>query len=209
MKPLALMLILVSAAAVSQAQVREGTQGEEAGGGVVVLKFSWSKERLNWERDPFGGPIENFDEMRARARNERRLEEAKRAGSPADADRIRREARADAAVIAARRNGRPARYVFMYKASVRNNGPKEIKAIDWDYIFFDAETQQETGRRKFASEEKIAAGKSKELAFTIASPPTQTISADALDSSKERRNLGERVVIVRVEYTDGTSWQPR
>ncbi|MGH9901704.1 MAG: hypothetical protein ACRD68_07820, partial [Pyrinomonadaceae bacterium] len=57
---------------------------------LVVVKQDWSKERINWERDPFGGPVENYDEMRARARNERRVEEAKRVGSAADVDRVKR-----------------------------------------------------------------------------------------------------------------------
>ena len=38
---------------------------------LEVVKFNWAKERIGWERDPFGGPIENFDETRARQRNER------------------------------------------------------------------------------------------------------------------------------------------
>ncbi|HEX8422592.1 MAG TPA: hypothetical protein VF634_04235, partial [Pyrinomonadaceae bacterium] len=29
---------------------------------LIVIKSSWSKERLGWERDPFSGPVENFDE---------------------------------------------------------------------------------------------------------------------------------------------------
>jgi len=33
--------------------------------GIAVVRFSWSKERLGWEKDPFSGPVENFDEMRA------------------------------------------------------------------------------------------------------------------------------------------------
>ena len=175
---------------------------------VAVVKFSWSKERINWERDPFGGTIENFDDMRVRTRNEKRVEDAKRGGNSIEENRIRREANADAANIALRHQQKPARYVFMYKVSVRNSGAKAIKAIDWDYIFVNTDTQQETGRRQFTSEAKIGAGKSKELVFTIPSPPTQTISANVLDD-KERRNLGERVVIVRVEYADGTVWQPR
>ena len=41
--------------------------------GVEVVKASWSKIRIGWERDPFSGPLENFDEMRSRVRNERRI----------------------------------------------------------------------------------------------------------------------------------------
>ena len=170
-----------------------------------VVKFSWAKERIGWERDPFGGPIENFDEARARQRNERRIEDAKRGGS-AEVDKIKREARADAANIAAKHKQPPSRYVFVYKTTIKNLSDKPIKSIDWDYVFFDTTTETEIGRREFTSEEKISPGKSKELTVTVSKPPTQTISLTALNSG-ERKSLTERVVIVRIDYADGTSWQ--
>lgn len=174
--------------------------------GVEVRAASWSKERIGWERDPFGGPIENFDEMRARARNEKRIDDAKRGGGGSGLDRVKREAQADAAILEKVRQKGPARYQFIYKASVKNIGDESIKVIDWDYIFFDAATGEELGRREFSSIEKIAPGKSKDLTFMIGVPPTQRISAYALDK-KERMGLTERVVIRRVEYSDGSVWQ--
>ncbi len=170
-----------------------------------VVKFSWAKERIGWERDPFGGPIENFDEARARQRNERRIEDAKRGGS-AEVDKIKREARADAANIAAKHKQPPSRYVFIYKTTVKNLSDKPIKSIDWDYVFFDSSNETEIGRREFTSEEKISPGKSKELTVRITKPPTHTISVTALNTG-ERKSLTERVVIVRIDYADGTSWQ--
>jgi hypothetical protein len=173
--------------------------------GIEVVKFSWAKERIGWERDPFGGPIENFDEARARQRNERRIEDAKRGGS-AEVDKIKREAKADAANIAAKHKQAPSRYVFIYKTTVKNLSDKAIKSIDWDYVFFDRETETELGRREFTSEEKISAGKSRELVVTITKPPTQTISLTALNTG-ERASLLERVVIMRIDYADGSFWQ--
>jgi len=172
---------------------------------LEVVKFSWSKERIGWERDPFAGPIENFDETRARQRNERRIEDAKRGGS-AEVDKIKREARADAANIAAKHKQPPSRYVFIYKTTVKNLSDKPIKSIDWDYVFLDRTNETELGRREFTSEEKISPGKSKELVVTITKPPTQTISVSALNTS-ERKTLSERVIVVRIDYADGTSWQ--
>ena len=206
MKILAALLLFISLTVTARGQTSPANAQDPPD--VSVVKFSWSKERINWERDPFGGTVESFDDMRVRTRNEKRVEDAKRGGNGIEENRIRREANADAANIALRHQQKPSRYVFMYKTSVRNDGAKAIKSIDWDYIFFDAFTQEETGRRQFTSEEKIGAGKSKELVFTIASPPTQTVSANTLDD-KERKNLGERVVIVRIEYADGTVWQRR
>lgn len=173
--------------------------------GIEVVKFSWAKERIGWERDPFGGPIENFDETRARQRNEKRIEDAKRGGS-AEIDKIRREAKADAANMAVKHKATPSRYVFVYKTTLKNLSDKQIKSVDWDYVFFDRTTEEELGRRQFTSEEKISPGKTKELMVALTRPPTQTISLTALNS-KERNSLIERVVVVRVEYADGSSWQ--
>jgi hypothetical protein len=173
--------------------------------GVEVVKHSWSKERINWERDPFAGVLESFDDARMRMRNEKRIEDAKRGNSP-EADRIRREAKADEALIAARHQGKPSRYVFAYKASVRNGSAKAVREIDWDYVFFDAATGTELGRHQFTSEGKISPGKSKELSFLVSKPPTRTISADALND-KERDAVRGQVILVRVAYDDGTAWQ--
>lgn len=173
--------------------------------GVEVLKFDWSKERIGWEGNPFSGPIENFDEVRARTRNEKRIEDAKR-GNSSDIDRIRREAKADAANIEAQHKNNSARYVFVYKAQVKNTTTKTISSIDWDYIFLDRADQSEIGRQQFTSDEKIGAGKSKELSIVISKPPTQTISVTSLNT-KERDGLVGRVVIVGLKFTDGSVWQ--
>src|ERR1043165_5768753 len=194
MKPAAIFLVLLCAGIVCAQQPA-----------VEVVKFNWSKERIGWEGDPFGGPIENVDERRARQRKERRIEDAKR-GSSAEVDRIKGEARADAANIAAKHKDPPSRYVFVYKATIKNAGTKAIKSVDWDYVFLERGTENELGRQQFTSEEKIAAGKTKELVVTITKPPTKTISLTALNNN-ERGSLDGRVILVRIDYADGTSWQ--
>ena len=198
MKPAAILLVLLCAGVVCAQQ--------QPNVAVEVVKFSWSKERIGWERDPFGGPIENFDETRARQRNERRIEDAKRGGNSAEVDRIKREATADAANIAAKHKDSRSRYVFVYKATIKNTSTKAIKSIDWDYIFLERGTENELGRQQFTSEEKVSAGKTKELIVTITKPPTKTISLTSLNAN-ERGTLDGRVVLVRIDYADGTSWQ--
>jgi len=79
--------------------------------GVEVVKASWSKIRIGWERDPFGGPLENFDEMRSRARNERRV-------ATGGGERAKREAKADEANLAVQRDKRPPQYYFIYKTKI-------------------------------------------------------------------------------------------
>ena len=200
MKHFSLALLLAVAATVANAQsVSTNSPGAE------VTRFSWSKERIGWQGDPFSGPIENFDEVRARTRNEKRIEDAKR-GNSAEIDKIKREAKADAANIEAKHKDTPARYVFVYKVTVKNSSNKAIKSIDWDYIFLERGTETEIGRQQFTSEEKIGPGKTKELSVTITKPPTKTISLTALNDN-ERGSLDGRVILVRIDYADGTSWQ--
>lgn len=171
---------------------------------VIVVKYSWTKERIAWERDPFSGTNESFGDMRQRASDDKRRERAVALGNIGEANRIEREARAEQVIKS--RPPAPPRYAFIYKVSVKNIGAKTIKELDSDYIFFDSATGQEIGRHQFASTEIIGPGKSKELSFFIPSPPTKTISIYALDK-KERVNLGEAVVLVRIEYADGSFWQ--
>ena len=172
---------------------------------VQVVKYSWSKERIGWEKDPFGGPIENFDEMRVRTRNEKRIMDAKR-GSSGESSKAERDALTDQALISAIHKVPPARYGFSYKVSFQNNGSKVITAIDWDYVFYDLISETELGRREFGSEQKIAPGKTKEVKLFISSPPVRKISVQSLDKN-ERAGLGERIELVRIEYADGTVWQ--
>lgn len=170
---------------------------------LVVEKHGWSKERINWERDPFSGTVDSFDDVRRRVGDERRMERARGAGDIGEASKIERERRAEQ-VLKSRQTA-PPRYAFLYKLVVRNTGGKTIKELDWDYVFTDAATGQEVGRRQFTAIEKIAPGKRKDLEFLISSPPAQTISVHALNK-KEHEGLVGQVVIVRLVYEDETVW---
>ena len=204
MKAIFLLLSILVVALASNAQTP--ATSVEGVPDVQVLKFSWSKERINWEQNPFGGPNENFHEMQFRARSEKRAIDARRANSP-DAVKLERDARADAAIVQAERQRKgPPRYTFLYRTSIKNSSEKTVKEIDWDYVFLDAVTGEEMGRRQFTSVETIGPGKSKELSFMLSAPPTQRISVYALDK-KERIGFGEQVVILRVRYSDGSVWQ--
>jgi len=167
--------------------------------GVEVVKASWSKVRIGWERDPFGGPLENFDEMRSRARNERRVAQG-------GGERAKREAKADEANLAKQREKAPPKYYFIYKTKIKNNYTAAITQIDWDYVFYERGTDNELGRQQFTSEEQIGPGKTRELTVRITSPPTRTISVTSL-SLEERDRLSEKIVLVRIQYADGRVWQ--
>lgn len=168
---------------------------------VEVVKSSWSKVRIGWEGDPFGGPLENFDEMRSRTRNERRI-------ANGGGERAKREAKADEANLALKRDKNPSQYYFIYKTKIKNNHTSAVTQIDWDYVFYERGTENEAGRQQFTSDEQIGPGKTKELTVTITSPPTHTISVTSLNL-EERDRFSEKIILVRVQYADGHVWQPQ
>lgn len=171
---------------------------------LMVLKYSWAKERLNWESDPFAGTVEGFGDVRRRLADQRRIERARSTGNTAEAARVEQEMRSEQVIKS--RPPAPPRYAFHYKISVRNTGRKAIQEIDWDYVFTDAATGETLGRREFTGVEKIAPGKEKELNFLTVSPPAQRISLQSLNR-KERDGLAEQAVVVRILYEDGTVWK--
>ncbi len=203
MKVYVVLLSLLLVPAVSRAQAPSSATTPQ----VEVVKFSWSKERLNWELNPFSGPNENFHEMQFRARSEKRVSDAKRSGTSGQQASAERDAKVDAAIIQANRQPTgPPRYYFIYRASVRNSSNKPITEIDWDYVFIDSATNQELGRHQFTSVKTIAPGKNKELSFMLSAPPTKRISVYALNK-QERSGISDQVVVVRVKYADGSVWQ--
>lgn len=171
---------------------------------LLVMKYSWAKERLDWESDPFAGAVDGFGDVRRRLVDQRRIERARSTGNTAEAARVEQEMRSEQVIRA--RPSAPPRYAFHYKISVRNTGRKAIREIDWDYVFTDAATGELLGRREFTGVEKIAPGKEKELNFLTVSPPAQRISLQSLNK-KERDGMAEQVVVVRILYDDGTVWK--
>ena len=204
MKVYALLLSLLVVPIASYAQTLPASATSSQ---VEVVKFSWSKERLNWEQNPFGGPNENFHEMQFRARAEKRVSDAKKSGTTGQQASAERDAKVDAAIIAAARQpSGPPRYYFIYRASLKNASNKQIEEIDWDYVFIDSATGQELGRHQFTSAKTIAPGKNRELSFSLSAPPTRRISVYALNK-QERSGIADQVVVVRVKYSDGSVWQ--
>ena len=90
--------------------------------------------------------------------------------------------------------------------TVKNAGKKTLRAVEWEYIFTDAEGQKEEARQTFVSRKKIKPGESKELLHVSTSPPSMTINAMAQGEGSHNQSV-ERVVITRIEYSDGSVWK--
>lgn len=104
------------------------------------------------------------------------------------------------------KNDGPASAWYIYKIKVKNIGEKTIRAMTLEYIFSEPSTQQEISRRQFVRKKEIAPDETVSLVFHSAAPPTGTINVkDANKKSSEQ--YSEQVIILRVEYADGSVWQ--
>lgn len=93
--------------------------------------------------------------------------------------------------------------IYVYEAKIKNSGNKTVKAITWEYIFYDTSKQRELGRLRFTSNKIVGPGQEKKLIVQTEIPPTKVIVA-ATDDSKVKGQYSEAVVIKSIEYTDGS-----
>lgn len=100
----------------------------------------------------------------------------------------------------------PSSVHYTYKATIRNTGVKTIRAIVWEYSFFDPDTQVEVGRHRFTRNITVRSGKTANLVGHSTKAPTGVV--EVKKSGKELQSkYHERVVIQRIDYEDGTFWQ--
>jgi hypothetical protein len=96
---------------------------------------------------------------------------------------------------------------FVYRMTVRNVGDKAVLAVEWEYLFIDAATNAEVGRRQFASRETIRPHQRKTLVESSSSPPMNVITVTSLSQPQSRRFI-EEVFIRAVQFEDGSIWRP-
>jgi len=206
MKILTALFLIAGLSAAARPQQPPAAEGPP---GLTALKCSWSRELIpGWENKPTGA--EPYDVMLARVAAEQRAQRARNAGQKGTADKAESESKVYQKANSdngAKAPERP-RFGYRYKVSVRDGGQKAIKSIDWDYVFLDPDTQAEVGRQQFTSDEKIGPGKEKQLSVFQLAPPTRTVSAGA-SGRKEAPPFIERIILVRVEYSDGSAWPSR
>lgn len=95
---------------------------------------------------------------------------------------------------------------YSYEIKVANNGTKRITKLVWDYVVFDRDTQKRVGNHKFTSEVNIDPGARKKLTGYSTSSPATVVDVSK-SGTEEPDQYTERVIINRIEYSDGTVWQ--
>jgi len=91
-----------------------------------------------------------------------------------------------------------------FTALIKNTGSKTITTVQWGY-FFVPQDGQDSFAYVFTTKIDIPPGKEKNLRDQIQSVVLPANQSKA-PSAHNRALFKERVVILRLEYADGTSW---
>jgi hypothetical protein len=198
MKARAFLLSMLILGAASPA-----TLSQDAVSSLVVLKFSWEKVRIS----PISSvaSLASQDELIQQSKTQQQLSSARNSANKGVASGIQTQINNRDQAVANARQTPDSRYGYRYNVTLRNEGGKTVKSIDWDYVFLDPSTQEEVARHQFTSDETIKPGKSKEFGVLYLIPPVKTVSARTL-SKKDPMPFTEQVVVVRIKYSDKSVW---
>ena len=89
---------------------------------------------------------------------------------------------------------------FDYSATVRNDSPKTVKVVYWEYKFTDKNDAKNSIRRQFLCAVNIKKGAEFELRAFSSLGPTDTVSAKT--GEQKDNPFNETVRINRIEYSD-------
>jgi hypothetical protein len=94
---------------------------------------------------------------------------------------------------------------YKFTASVKNTGSKTITSVQWAYFFVPSDPQEKFAYL-FTTKINIPPGKEKNLSDQV---PSSVIPANPnkRPSANNRELFKERVVLLRLDYADGSSWQ--
>ena len=93
---------------------------------------------------------------------------------------------------------------YSYKIKVQNTAPNVIEVLFWEYEAVDPNDANSLSRRQFMCGVNIRPGKGQELEGFSLQGPINVISVASANSANSPK---EKILINRVEFTDGTIWQ--
>ena len=94
---------------------------------------------------------------------------------------------------------------YKFNVSIKNTSGKTIAAVRWAYIFEPKDVAHERLAYLFDSKTNIKPGKEKSLSDSVFSAGPK--AATKLPHKNSQAFFIERVSILRIDYSDGSSWQ--
>lgn len=190
---LATLLFAISVSA----QEPQPDAADSAPPNIVVLKKNWSKGY-----PPMRDSFHSQTDMQQQVRAEKAVIERRQDALPNQPTEERMPVFVRTPPMTRANSG----YVYTYKIKLKNTGAKAITKVYWEYQFLDPQTKEVLGTRQIFSNVKLAPGKIKTIQADSRRQPTTRVMADNADK-KYQDSFTERVIIHRIEYTDGTAWQ--
>jgi len=180
----------------------------QEGSPVTVIELKWSKTRQPAQKlDPAGtGPAAAMTSADKNFERNRRANDPPWAIDPHTQTVDGRAAAIEKSVQESRAPQSKPVDGFEYRVKVRNASNKIIDILFWEYQFINSADQSNMSRRQFICGAGIKPDKQKELLAFSLSGPSDVVTVGSL-TQKSDNPLQQRVVINRVEYTDGSTWQ--
>ncbi|HKO45377.1 MAG TPA: hypothetical protein VJU84_19035 [Pyrinomonadaceae bacterium] len=101
-------------------------------------------------------------------------------------------------------NFKPGQAYYSYSVTLKNTGTKTVKTVLWAYVFTDTVLQEQVGRTVSENYVKLRPGKSVEMVGYSSNHAVQVVNAK---SAGTRNPIKEEVLILRIDYEDGTFWE--
>lgn len=175
---------------------------------LKVLSHNWSKTRRVTAKVSSNEPPPPMPSLTtSAARNAQRSERLSDTGGPrVAADSMDARSAALEKMVRESRTHQPkAIDGYAYNLKLKNEGAKQIEVVFWEYQFTDGNASNVT-RRQFLCGLNLKPGKEKELVAFSMSGPSKVVSAESL-ATPSAKSSPEKVLINRLEYSDGTIWQ--
>lgn len=180
------------------------------GSGISVIEFKWSRDRqvVEFQPQPETTPARALIPVNKNYARNSRINESRGARDP-NLDTVDgRSAALEKAVQESRSPKQKPVEGFLYVAKLKNTTEKAIDIIFWEYQSSDPANTGPVTRRQFLCGVSVPGGKQKDVRAFSVSGPSDVVDVDTLANAKGKYSaLNEKVVINRVEFTDGSIWQ--
>jgi hypothetical protein len=206
MRSLLLLPLFFTAIAVAQNQPLLVSQ-ESAD--LKILSYRWSKTRRMTGKVNFNDPPPPAPSLTtSAARHAQKADRLNDNGGPRDPPLESMDGRSailEKIVRESRSQPQKTLEGYSYTLKLKNESARQIEVVFWEYQFIDGDTSNLT-RRQFLCGLNLKPGKEKELVAFSLSGPSKVVSAESLAGMNAKPPL-ERVLVNRLEYSDGTIWQ--
>jgi hypothetical protein len=100
----------------------------------------------------------------------------------------------------------PSSTYYRYEAKVKSTAAKTIREVAWVYSFYEPGTEIQIGTHEYTSKVNLRPGKTASLIGISNTPPNGVVSVSKSGDAIKNKYV-EHVVIVSIEFDDGTFWK--